>query len=185
MSEPAGNEREMMEALADLAKVSVSNLKKLFSSPPAGKTWGEIKDGLSRGENLKAICGVSDEYMEGAYAEARGRLEREDFTGAKDAFASLCLYDPQAPKHWGGLAKSCEGLKLHHEAADCYKMAALATGGSEPLPYLCMGYCHLAAGERPEAREALEMGMEIADPNDIAHRPLIRQMEQLLSACGN
>ena len=176
------NEAQMKEALAELAKASVSSLKNVFATPPAGKSWEEIEAGMAQGKSLGEICGFSGERMEGAYGEAKRKLERKDYEGAKDAFASLCLYEQQTPKFWGGLAKACEGLKQWHEAIGCYKMLTFITGGTQPLPYLGMGYCHLALKDRKSALEALEIGREVADPE--GDRSTLDLMDDLIAICN-
>ncbi len=181
MSTTAPNEAQMKEALAELAKSSVSSLKTVFAAPPAGKTWEEIEAGMAEGKSLGEICGVSGGRMEGAYGEAKAKLEREDYEGAKDAFATLCLYEQRTPKYWGGLAKACEGLKHYEEAVGCYRMMALATGGTEPLPYVGMAYCHVALNDKKSALEELETGREVADPE--SDRQVLELIDKLAAVC--
>ncbi|MBO4313858.1 MAG: hypothetical protein J5838_06135 [Desulfovibrio sp.] len=181
MSTAAPNEAQMKEALAEMAKASATSLKTVFSTPPAGKTWEEIEAGMAQGKSLGEICGLTAESMEGAYEEAKLKLAREDFDGAREIFSSLCLYDQQPPKFWGGLAKACEGLKHYEEAVGCYRMMALVTGGTEPLPYLGMGYCHLALNDKKSALEALEIGREVADPDN--DRGTLDLIDNLLGIC--
>ena len=181
MSTSAPNEAQMKEALAELAKASVSSLKTIFATPPAGKTWEEIEAGMAQGKSLGEICGLSGERKEGVYAAAKRKLERKDYEGAKEIFASLCLYDQQTPKFWGGLAKSCEGLKHYEEAVGCYKMMALVTGGTEPLPYIGMAYCHIVLNDKKSALEELETGREVADPE--SDRQVLELMDELIGIC--
>ena len=175
------NEAQMKEAIAELAKASVSSLKNVFATPPAGKSWEEIEAGMAEGKSLGKICGLSAERMEDAYAEGKEKLDRGDLDGARETFASLCLYEQQTPKFWGGLAKACEGLKQWHEAIGCYKMLTLITGGTQPLPYLGMGYCHLALKDKKSALEALEIGREVADPE--GDRSTLDLIDKLLAIC--
>ena len=181
MATTAPNEAQMKEALAELAKASVSSLKTVFAAPPAGKSWEEIEAGMAEGKSLGEICGVSGERREDAYEEAKAKLERQDYEGAKDAFASLCLYDQQTPKYWGGLAKCCEGLKYYDEAIDCYRMMAFVTNGTEPLPYIGMAYCHIVLNDKKSALEALETGKEVADPD--SDRSALELMDELIRIC--
>lgn len=181
MTTAAPNEAQMQEALAELAKASVTSLKTVFSTPPAGKSWKEIEAGMAQGKSLGEICGISGERMNGAYEEAKSKLERRDYEGAKETFASLCLYEQQTPKYWGGLAKCCEGLKHYEEAVGCYKMMALITGGTEPLPYIGMAYCHIVLNDKKSALEALETGKEVADPD--SDRSALQLMDDLIAIC--
>ena len=181
MATTALNEAQMKEALTEMAKASVSSLKSVFAAPPAGKSWKEIEAGMAQGKSLGEICGLSGERMENAYWEAKRKLERKDYEGAKEIFASLCLYDQQTPKYWGGLAKSCEGLKYYDEAIGCYRMMALITGGTEPLPYIGMAYCHIVLNDKKSALEALETGKEVADPD--SDRSTIQLMDDLIAIC--
>lgn len=71
---------------------------------------------MSKGELLKEICGLSDDYMESSYKEAMAMLENSDFEGEREMFYNLCLFDKPKPKYWGGLGKCCEGLKQYKEA---------------------------------------------------------------------
>ena len=119
--------------------------------------------------------------MKNAYGEAKLKLERKDFEGAKEGFASLCLYEQMTPKYWGGLAKACEGLKHYEEAAGCYRMMALATGGTEPLPYIGMAYCHIVLNDKKSALDALETGREVADPD--SDRSALQLMDDLIAIC--
>ena len=171
----------MKEAIAELAKASVRSLKSIFAAPPAGKSWEEIEAGMAQGKSLKDICGISGERMDGAYGEAKRKLERKDYEGARETFSSLCLYDQQMPKYWGGLAKCCEGLKYYEEAAGCYKMMALVMGGTDPLPYIGMAYCHIVLNDKKSALEALETGREAADPD--SDRSALELMDELIGIC--
>ena len=54
-----------------------------FPNGPYGKTWKEIEEGMAQGNSLGEICGLSGERMEGAYAEAKRKLERKDYESAK------------------------------------------------------------------------------------------------------
>ena len=181
MTTASPTEAQMKEALAELAKASVTSLKTVFSTPPAGKSWKDIEAGMAQGKSLAEICGLSGGRMEDAYEEAKAKLERKDYEGAKDAFATLCLYEQRTPKYWGGLAKACEGLKHYEEAVGCYRMMALATGGTEPLPYIGMAYCHIALNDKKSALEALETGREVADPD--SDRSALELMDELIVIC--
>ena len=181
MATTAPTEAQMKEAMSELAKASVTSLKTVFSTPPAGKSWKDIEAGMAQGKSLAEICGISAGRMDGAYEEAKRRLERKDYEGAKDAFANLCLYDQRTPKYWGGLAKCCEGLKHYEEAIGCYRMMALVTNGTEPLPYIGMAYCHIVLNDKSSALEALETGREVADPD--SDRSAIQLMDDLIAIC--
>ncbi len=183
MSDTEVNEKEIIEAMGEMAKVSVNNLKKVFPSAPAGKSWTEIEERLAKGENLKTICGISDEYMEQSYNDAKEKLLREDFEDAKEIFSTLCLYDQTTPKYWAGLGKCCEGLEYFAEGAECYKMMTLVSGGNNPITYLCMGYCYLSANEKTKALDALESGKEVGDPYDQEQRSVLDQIDELIAIC--
>ena len=181
MTTAVPNGAQIKEALAELVKASVTSLKTVFATPPAGKSWKEIEAGMAQGKSLGEICGLSGERMKGAYDEARRKLDRKDYEAAKEIFASLCLYDQQTPKFWGGLAKCCEGLKYYAEAVGCYRMMALVTGGTEPLPYIGMAYCHIVLNDKKSALEALEIGREVTDPD--SDRSALDVMDELIRIC--
>ena len=61
MATSAPNEAQMQEALAEMAKASVSSLKNVFAMPPAGKSWEEIEEAMAQGKSLGEICGLSNE----------------------------------------------------------------------------------------------------------------------------
>lgn len=183
MSETTVSGADIKELLSELAKVSTGHLKNIFSYAPAGRSWDEIEERLARGELLKDICNLTDEYMETSYKEAREKLDNRDFNGAKELFSNLCLFDQTKPKYWGGLGKSCEALNLYKEAIDSYKMLTLVTNGAEPLPYLCLGFCYLKADDRQNALEVLEAGLEICDPYEQEQRPVLEQFENLIAIC--
>ena len=60
-------------------------------------------------------------------------------------------------------------------------MMTLITGGTEPLPYIGMAYCHIALNDKKSALEALETGREVADPD--SDRPSIQLMDDLIAIC--
>jgi tetratricopeptide (TPR) repeat protein len=184
MSDSKISEAEIKEILSELASVSTGHLKNIFSSAPANKTWEEIEERLSKGEILKDICELSDDYMESSYKSAKQKLEESAFVEAKDIFYNLCLFDQTKPKYWGGLGKCCEGLKEYKQAIESYKMLTLVTGGAEPLPYLCLGYCHLKNKDKQSALEVLEEGKDLCDPYDHEQRPVLEQFENLISICN-
>lgn len=183
MSETAISSSEVKEVLSDLAKVSTEHLKSIFSSAPANKSWAEIEERLGKGELLKDICDLTDEYMESSYKDAQEKLESKNFEGARDVFGNPCLFDQSLPKYWGGLGKSCEVLNQYDEAIESYRMLTLVTNGAEPLPYLCMGFCHLKNDDKESALEVLEAGLDICAPYDQEQRPLLEQFENLIEIC--
>ncbi len=183
MSEVAISETEIKEVLSELSSVSVGHLKKIFSSAPANKSWDEIEERLSKGESLKDICNLTDDYMESSYKDAREKLESHDVKGASEIFTNLCLFDQSKPKYWGGLGKCFEGLGQYKNAIEAYKMLTLITSGSEPLPYLCLGFCYLNTEDKQNALEILEAGREICDPYNQEQRPLLEQFENLIAIC--
>ena len=184
MSENAVSEKELKDVMSELAKVSTENLKRIFSSAPANKSWEEIEERLGKGELLKDICELTDEYMEASYKEAREKLDNSDFDGAKEIFSNLCLFDQSKPKYWGGLGKCCEKLNLFKEAIESYRMLTLVTNGAEPLPYLCLGFCHLKNKDKQSALEVLEEGKDLCDPYDQEQRPVLEQFENLIAICN-
>lgn len=183
MSEAAFSESEIREVLSELARVSTTHLKKIFYSAPANQSWDEIEERLAKGELLKDICNLKDDYMEDRYKDAKEKLETSDYDGARDLFSNLCLFDQTQPKYWGGLGKSCEGLKQYREAIESYKMLTLVTNGAEPLPYLCLGFCHLMNNDKKSALEVLEEGLEVCDPYEQDQRPVLEQFENLIAIC--
>lgn len=184
MSDAPISEAEIKDVMSELAKVSTDHLKRIFSSAPAGKSWDEIEDRLSRGEILKDICELSDDYMEASYKDAREKLDNSDYSGAREIFANLCLFDQGKPKYWGGLGKCCEKLNQIKDAIESYKMLTLVTNGAEPLPYLCLGFCHLKNHDIQNALEVLQEGKALCDPYDQEQRPLLEQFENLISICN-
>jgi len=182
MSDHTVTEQEISDAIAEFARIGVEKLKTVFTTPPLDKTWEEIEKSFKAGESLKSICEISDDYMDETYNEAKERFERNDFETARDGFLKLCLFEQKVPKYWGGLGKCYEALKLYNEAASAYRMLLFVTGGNEPLPYLCLGYCHIKQNDLDNALEILEAGRDIADPNDDATRPVTEQIEELLAA---
>ncbi len=182
MSDNTVTEQELSDAIAEFARLGVEKLKMIFTTPPLDLTWDAIEKRFKEGEALKSICKISDEYMESTYNEAKERLECNDFETARDGFLKLCLFEQKTPKYWGGLGKCYEELKLYKEAASAYRMLLFVTGGNVPLPYLCLGYCHLKQNDLDTAKEILEAGKDIADPYDEAARPVLEQIEALLAA---
>ncbi|MCR5536644.1 MAG: hypothetical protein K6F05_04430 [Succinivibrio sp.] len=183
MSESQFTEQQFKAACSELAQISVDSLKKIFVTPPLDKSWAEIEQRISQGEQLKDICELEDDYLESVYQEGKGLLEREEAADAKEIFSSLCLYDQRTPKYWAGLGKSCELLKYYPEAVRSYQMLLITTGGTAELPYLCLGYCYLCLGKKDEALEVLETGREICDPSDYESRPVLEQFEELIALC--
>lgn len=184
MTDAVISESEIKDLMTEMAKVSTDNLKRIFSSAPASKSWEEIEERLSKGELLKDICELTDEYMEASYKDAREKLDNSDFDGAREIFYNLCLFDQSKPKYWGGLGKCCEKLKQYKEAIESYKMLTLVTNAAEPLSYLCLGFCHLKNNDKQSALEVLEEGKELCDPYDQEQRPLLEQFENLIAVCN-
>ena len=183
MSDTVISQSDVQDVMSEMAKVSTENLKRIFSSAPANKSWEEIEKRLAKGELLKDICELTDEYMEASYKDAKEKLESSDFAGAREIFSNLCLFDQSKPKYWGGLGKSCEKLKLYKEAIESFKMLTLVTNGAEPLPYLCLGFCYLKNRDIQNALEVLEEGRDICDPYDHEQRPVLEQFENLIAIC--
>ncbi len=183
MSEQALSETELSELLSELSQAAADNLQKIFTEPPHGGSWDDLKERLARGQSLRDICQLPDDYMESSYQEGKARLQDAEYDAARTIFSTLALYDDRNPRYWAALGKSCEALKLYPEALRSYQMLTLVTGGLSPSPYLCQGYCHLALGDMESAREALELGREICDPYDDEQRPIYDRIEQLLTNC--
>ncbi len=183
MSDSAVSENDISDAMREMAANSIDSLQKIFSSAPEDLYWDEIKDRLAKGEVLKNICGISDEFLEKAYDEGKDELSYRHFEEAQDIFSKICAYDQQTPKYWAGLAKSCEGLGNYSMAVDCYKMMTLLTGGTEPLTFLCMGFCYLSLNDKKNALDVLESGKEVADPTEHKLRAVLDQIDYLIKIC--
>nr|MCR5084116.1 hypothetical protein [Succinivibrionaceae bacterium] len=78
MSETEVNEASLRDALAELAKVSVGNLQRVFDRAPGGLGWEEIEQGLAEGRPLKEICGLPEDDLSAAYGEAKRLMGEGD-----------------------------------------------------------------------------------------------------------
>ncbi len=184
MSDNVMSEQELQEIMSELAKAAVTNLQEIFTTAPGGLSWDEVKDRIAHGQSLKDICELTEDYMEHAYQEGMAKMDEADYEGAREIFSTLALYDDRRPRYWAALGKSCEALELYPEALKSYQMLTLVTKGVKPLPYLCMGYCHLALGDRDNAREVLEVGRDLCDPYDEELRGVLDLIEDLLKKCN-
>ncbi len=183
MSDTVLSEKELQDIMTELSQAAVANLQQIFTTAPGGLSWDEIEDRIAHGENLKEMLELSEEYMDKAYQEGTAKMEEADYEGAREIFSTLALYDDRRPRYWAALGKSCEALELYAEALKSYQMLTLVTRGLKPMPYLCMGYCHLALGDRESAREVLEIGRDLCDPYDDAIRGVRNLIEDLLKKC--
>lgn len=60
-------------------------------------------------------------------------------------------------------------------------MMALVMGGTEPLPYIGMAYCHIVLNDKKSALEVLETGKEVADQD--SDKSALELMDELIGIC--
>jgi len=133
--------------------------------------------------SYRALCGISPEEMESAYAAAYTLFRSGKYDDAERIFQFLALFDGTQPKYWLGLGGCREARKDYGSAADAY-LIPLVVGTPEPQAAFRAAVCCEAAGEREKAVEALEIAIEwaAADPGSAVVKAQAESMLARLSS---
>ena len=93
--------------------------------------------------------------MEVVYHFAHNAYQQRKYEEALRLFQFLVQNDHAETRFWMGLAASYHMSGSHRQAVTAYGMAAVLDA-TNPRPALYAGECHLAVGDRQNARKAFE-----------------------------
>lgn len=118
----------------------------------------------SNDEREMAIPALPQEEIEHLYALAHHYYENKKYKDSGELFRLLMIADGEDPRHWMGLAASCQQNKQYHEAIAIYVFAGRLDPENPYLP-LHTAECLFAIKEVEKGLEALKFAEEIAKKN--------------------
>jgi len=141
--------------LAETVRRSIEELRTIH--PEAGELMALISEGLTLGD----IAGFGDQHKEALFQLGCRLMLCNEIEQAETIFVMLSLLDPlEARAHYGaGVAMKARG-KLPGAAQ--FFMQFLALDATNPVGYLRLGECLVAAGEIEEARSAFAAAEALA-----------------------
>ena len=146
---------------------------------PASMTDEKIVAALKEfgnGATLRAMRGLSDEEMEAIYA--RGVHFYQD---AEKVIRSLTLFDHLNSRYWTGLGSLRQVQRQFAAAIEAYRFASFLDL-ENPKPMYYAAECHLALGQKDEARAALDALAEYAPKTTEKGRTYLAKAAQLRAA---
>lgn len=145
----------------------------------------ELQQGLAllqstlAGEPLANAMGLSVASQEELYSLAYHAFAQARYAEAMKAFAVLMTADHTDRRYFSGYGACLRLQKQPAEALKYYGVASMLDL-TDPEPVLRMAECHLAVGDRAEARTALDYGLAQARAHP-AHRKFVPRYEAMLS----
>jgi type III secretion system low calcium response chaperone LcrH/SycD len=113
-------------------------------------------DVLAAGGGLKDLRGLSDDDLEGVYAIGFNLYNQGKYAEAEPLFQFACLYGSTRPHYWLALG-NCRTMLTKYEAAiEAFGFAYLFDSDNA-WPLIQTATCHLALGDKANAKDALEL----------------------------
>ena len=125
---------------------------------PASMTDEKIVAALKEfgnGATLRAMRGLSDEEMEAIYAMGVNFYKAGNYADAEKVFRFLTLFDHLNSRYWTGLGSLRQVQRQFAAAIEAYRFASFLDL-ENPKPMYYAAECHLALGQKDEARAALD-----------------------------
>jgi len=118
----------------------------------------EGRGGLKSPLDLKSMLGITNDTVEGMYAEAHRFYERGKYTEALEMFRLLTLMDAQDLRFVMGTAASLHMLKEYTGAVQVYMVCGVLDA-RDPKPHYHAADCHIKKGDRFSAVISFEMAV--------------------------
>lgn len=151
---------------------------------PASMTEEKIAAALKAfgdGATLRAMRGLSDEEMEAIYAMGVNFYKAGNWDDAEKVFKFLTLFDHLSSRYWTGLGSLKQVRRQFAEAIEAYKFASFLDL-ENPRPMYYAAECHLALGQKAEARAALDALEQYAPATSETGRAYRAKAAQLRAA---
>ncbi len=110
---------------------------------------------FGKGGTLRELKDMSDDSMEAIYSVAYNLYQSGKYDEAQKIFQFLCFYDHLNRKYFMGLGACQQMMKKYEQAIEIFSFASLLDS-DDPRPILYMGDCHLAMGNKDNAKAAYE-----------------------------
>jgi type III secretion system low calcium response chaperone LcrH/SycD len=121
---------------------------------------------LAAGGGLKDLRGLSDEHLEAIYAIGFNLYNQRKYAEAEPVFQFACLYGSTRSHYWLALG-NCRLMLTKYEAAiDAFGFAYLFDSDNA-WPAIQTATCHLALGDKANAKDALELA-DTSKPDEVA-----------------
>lgn len=117
--------------------------------------------------NIKKALNLSDEAVEGMYAQAYRFYEQAKYEDAYEIFRLLVMIDGTEMKYVMGLASCLHMLKEYSAAAQIYTMCSMIDA-KDPKPHYHVADCHIKMGDKFSAMVSLEMAINRAGTSEYA-----------------
>ncbi|MCB1180578.1 MAG: SycD/LcrH family type III secretion system chaperone [Chlamydiia bacterium] len=110
---------------------------------------------------LSEAFDVSEEDLEGLYADAYAHYNGERYDDALLNFKWLVILDPFVQKYWMGLGGTHQMREEYKKALKSYAMAAVVDS-DDPYPHYYAGLCYEATNNKIDKEKAYELAYERA-----------------------
>lgn len=120
---------------------------------------------FGKGGTFKDLKNMSDDAMEAIYSVAYNLYQGGKYEEARKVFQFLCFYDHFNRKYFMGLGACQQMMKEYENAIEIFSFATILDS-DDPRPMLYIGDCHLAMGNKDEAKTAYETAIEWAGSRD-------------------
>lgn len=117
---------------------------------------------VNQGMPPKDAMGISNQMLEGIYAQAYRLYNTGKYVEATHLFRMLILFDPYDPKNVLGLAACFHMLKEYKNAIQTYTMCAVLDP-QNPLPHYHSSDCFIQMKDLVSAVICLEMAVNLSN----------------------
>lgn len=111
------------------------------------------------GVSPKDTMGLSDQMVEGIYAQAYRMYNSGKYKEASQLFRLLIMLNGAEPKYSLGLAACFHMVKEYETAAEAYTTCGMIDPNN-PIPHYHASDCYLQMGDKVSAMIALEMAVK-------------------------
>ena len=171
MSEVMEQDKTLHDAMMALAAEAGYSEQKLEA----------MREAIAKGATLGDVLNISHEALEAGYSLGYNLYGSGNYKDAENMFRALCLYNPDDPRFWMGLAGCLQAREEYMLAIDTYGMAAVAGALQDPRPLFQGGLCYLKLGDAENAAGAMTAALNIGNENEPAHKACHDRIHSMLA----
>lgn len=142
-----------------------------------------VLEHLASGKPLGPLMGQTVKSQEALYYVAHLLYTQARYVDSMRIFAHLLAIDHTDRRYHNGFA-ACHHMQRNYLQALKFYGIASALDLTDPEPVIHIAECHLALGNRAEARAAMEYGLAQARGNEI-HHDFVDRFEAMLAFLDN
>lgn len=156
----------VLAEFSHLKKEIVDKLEEVVKEIEAHEDYQSwIQNALEENKSsFQEMYGLSEEFMNVLYKLAKHLIEHKYFEKAGDAFAFLCLLNPNTYEFWLGLGVADANAEHYEEAITAFGIS-IVSDPFTPIPHIYAAECYAKLHDKEMALDALHYAQLLISEN--------------------